>query len=115
MTEALQASLRASKTARWLALAMVSLTLLAGYYFADVMSPLKTMIIENQELDWDNNAYGLYTGAYSWFNVFFVMLIIGGIILDKAGIRLTGIVFSLVMVIGAWWSNRPRPSAALGA
>lgn len=104
MTNALQTSLRHSKTARWLALALVSLTLLAGYFFADVMSPLKTMIIENQQLGWDNNAYGLYTGAYSWFNVFFVMLIIGGIILDKAGIRLTGTAFSVVMIVGAWFN-----------
>jgi len=27
----------------------------------------------------------------------------------------TTVVVALVMVIGAWWSNRPRPSAALGA
>ncbi len=100
MNEALQNSLRESKTARWMALLLVSLTLLAGYFFADVMSPLKTMIIENQQLDWSNADYGLYTGAYSWFNVFFAMLIIGGIILDRAGIRLTGIAFSGVMIVG---------------
>jgi len=100
MTEYLQNSLRESKTARWTALALVSLTLLAGYFFADVMSPLKTMIFESQELGWSNQGYGLYTGAYSWFNVFFGMLIIGGIILDRAGIRLTGTVFSAVMILG---------------
>jgi MFS family permease len=102
MTDSIQASLRESKTARWVALLFVSLTCMAGYFFSDVMSPLKTMIIENQQLGWDNNDYGIYTGAYSWFNVFFVMLIIGGIILDKAGIRLTGVAFSVVMIIGAW-------------
>ena len=104
MINSMQNSLRESKTARWLALLFVSLTLLAGYFFADVMSPLKSMIIENQQLGWDNNDYGLYTGAYSWFNVFFVMLIIGGIILDKAGIRLTGILFSALMIVGGWFN-----------
>jgi predicted MFS family arabinose efflux permease len=102
MTKKLQNSLRESSTARWVALFFISITLLAGYFFADVMSPLKTMIIENQQLNWNNNDYGLYTGAYSWFNVFFVMLIIGGIILDKSGIRFTGISFSVVMVLGAF-------------
>ena len=104
MTETIKNSLRESKTARWLALLFVSVTLLAGYFFADVMSPLKSMIIENQQLGWDNNDYGLYTGAYSWFNVFFGMLIIGGIILDKAGVRLTGILFSAVMIVGGWFN-----------
>ena len=104
MKERVQASLRESKTARWVALLFVSLTLLAGYFFADVMSPLKTMIIQSQQLGWDNNDYGLYTGAYSWFNVFFFMLIIGGIILDRSGIRLTGIAFSGLMIVGGFFN-----------
>ncbi len=101
MTEQLQKVLSESKVARWTALLFVSITLLTGYFFADIMSPLKTMIIENKQLNWNNNDYGLYTGAYSWFNVFFLMLIIGGIILDRSGIRFTGISFSVVMIFGA--------------
>ncbi|RLD59932.1 MAG: MFS transporter [Bacteroidetes bacterium] len=89
-----------SKVARWTALILVSLTMFAGYYFADVLSPLKTMILENGKLNWSNTGYGMYTSAYSWFNVFFGMLIIGGIILDKSGIRFTGLSFSLLMVVG---------------
>ena len=101
MTEKLQKTLRDSKTARWFALLLVSFSLLTGYFFADVMSPLKSMLIENSKLDWDNEGYGLYTGAYSWFNVIFLMLIFGGIILDKKGIRFTGTGFIVVMIAGA--------------
>ncbi len=101
MTEQLKKSLRDSKTARWIALLLVSFSLLTGYYFADVLSPLKTMLIENGNLGWTNEGFGLYTGAYSWFNVFFLMLIFGGIILDRMGIRFTGTAFLVVMVIGA--------------
>lgn len=100
MTEKIQESLRDSKTARWLALLFVSLTLVAGYYFADVMSPLKTMLTENTKYAWDGNEYGFYTGAYSWL-VVLGFLILGGMLLDKSGIRFTGIMFSGVMVIGA--------------
>ena len=101
MTEFVKQTIRDSKTARWIALLLVSFSLLTGYFFADVMSPLKTMLIENAQLDWNNEGYGLYTGAYSWFNVIFLMLIFGGIILDRKGIRFTGTSFILVMVAGA--------------
>jgi MFS family permease len=101
MTEIIQKSLRESKTARWIALLLVSLSLLTGYFFADVMSPLKTMLVENPQLGWDSEGFGIYAGAYSWFNVFFLMLIFGGIILDRKGIRFTGTTFIVVMIIGA--------------
>ncbi|MEN8119371.1 MAG: MFS transporter [Bacteroidota bacterium] len=100
MTEQIQNSLRESKIARWLALLFVSLTLVAGYYFADVMSPLKSMLTENAKYAWDGNDYGFYTGAYSWL-VLLGFLILGGIVLDKSGIRFTGAMFSVIMIIGA--------------
>jgi len=100
MTEQIQNSLRESKTARWLALLFVSLTLVAGYYFADVMSPLKTMLTENPRYAWNGTEYGFFTGAYSWL-VILGFLIVGGIVLDKSGIRFTGLLFSVVMVLGA--------------
>jgi len=100
MTEQIQNSIRESKTARWLALIFVSLTLVAGYYFADVMSPLKSMLTENAKYAWDGNEYGFFTGAYSWL-VVLGFLILGGIVLDKSGIRFTGIMFSVIMIIGA--------------
>lgn len=99
-TERLQSSLRESKLARWLALLFVSLTLVAGYYFADVMSPLKSMLTENAKYAWDGNEYGFFTGAYSWL-VILGFLILGGMLLDKSGIRFTGILFSGVMLVGA--------------
>jgi len=101
MTEKLQQTLRDSKVARWIALLLVSLSLLTGYFFADVMSPLKTMLVENDTLGWNNEGYGWYAGAYSWFNVIFLMLIFGGIILDRMGIRFTGTTFIVVMIAGA--------------
>ncbi|MCI0513779.1 MFS transporter [candidate division KSB1 bacterium] len=98
MTEKFQKILSDSKTARWTALAIVAFTMFAGYYLADVMAPLQGML--EKELGWSSTDYGWYTGAYGWFNVFLFFLIIGGIILDKMGVRFSGLMAATIMVIG---------------
>lgn len=97
--ETLRTTLRDSKTARWTALAVVAFTMLCGYYLTDVMAPLKPML--EKELGWNSAEYGVFTSAYGWFNVFLLMLIFGGIILDKLGVRFTGKMATIIMVIGA--------------
>lgn len=92
-------SLRESPAARWTALSIVSFTMFCGYFIADAMSPLKPLL-ESQKL-WDNMDYSIFTSAYGWFNVFLLMLILGGILLDKTGVRFTGILSTSVMIIGA--------------
>ena len=88
MKEQIQKKLNDSKALRWSVLALVAFTMLCGYFLTDVMSPLKPML--EKELLWDSLDYGIFTSAYGWFNVFAFMLIIGGIILDKMGVRFTG-------------------------
>jgi len=92
-------SLRESPVARWTALSIVSFTMFCGYFLADAMSPLKPML--ESQLKWDNLDYGIFTSAYGWFNVFLLMLILGGILLDKTGVRFTGILSTSVMIVGA--------------
>ena len=99
MTERIRETLRDSKAARWTALLIVSFTMFAGYYFTDSMAPLKGLL--NNELTWTSTEYGFFTSAYGWFNVFLFFLIIGGIILDKMGIRFTGVMAASIMVLGA--------------
>ena len=98
MVEKIHQTLRDSKAARWTALAVVAFTMLCGYFLTDVMAPLKPML--EKELLWTNSEYGLFTSAYGWFNVFLLMLIFGGIILDKMGVRFTGLGACTLMVIG---------------
>lgn len=98
MTEAIKKSLRESKAARWTALIIVSFMMLCGYYLADVMAPLKGLL--EQQLTWTSAEYGFFTSAYGWFNVFLFFLIIGGIILDRMGVRFTGLMAALIMVLG---------------
>lgn len=99
MTAAITKSLRDSKAARWTALGIISITMFAGYMLTDIMSPLKPML--ESQLKWTSTDYGVFTSAYGWLNVFFVLLIVGGIILDKMGVRFTGLMASGIMVVGA--------------
>ena len=99
MTEQLKQKLNDSKVLRWSVLALVAFTMLCGYFLTDVMSPLKPML--EKELLWDSLDYGFFTSAYGWFNVFLLMLIFGGIILDKMGVRFTALLSGGVMLIGA--------------
>ena len=91
-------TLRDSKAARWTALAVVSFTMLCGYYLTDVMAPLKGLL--EGQLHWNSSEFGFFTSAYGWFNVFLLMLIVGGIILDKMGVRFTGLMAAIIMVVG---------------
>ena len=98
MTEVIKKSLRDSKAARWGALAVVSFTMMTGYYINYVISPLKPVLEEY--FAWTSSDFGIWNSAYGWFNVFFLMLIFAGIILDKMGVRFTGIAASLTMIVG---------------
>ncbi len=100
MNDKIQNSLRDSPKARWGALAIVSITMFCGYFFADVMAPLKPLL--EKQIGWTSSEYGFFTSAYGWFNVFLLMLIIGGIILDRMGIRFTGITAATIMALGAF-------------
>ena len=99
MVDKIQRSLRDSATARWGALVIVSITMLFGYFLTDILAPLKGLL--EGQLGWSSDDFGTFNSAYGWFNVFFFMLIIGGIILDKIGVRLTGLMATIVMVVGA--------------
>jgi MFS family permease len=102
MTAQLKESIRDSKSARWFVLITVSFLMLTGYFFTDIMSPLQGML--RDQMGWSNSSYGTFAGSYSILNVFCLMLIFGGIILDKAGIRFTGTFFVGIMIVGAFFN-----------
>ncbi len=80
------------------ALVIVAFTMMAAYYVNDVVAPLKTML--ETDLAWSSTDFGFFTGGYSFLNVFFLMLIWGGLILDRFGIRFTGKLATILMVGG---------------
>jgi len=92
-------ALNESAFVRWLVLLLVGFTLGTNYYFYDAISPLKDLLTKN--LGYSSSDYGFFISAYSFPNVFLLMAVIGGVILDKIGIRITGFAFVGFMVIGA--------------
>lgn len=99
MTELIKKKLSESKSARWFVLVLVSFTMMCMYYLTDAMAPLQQNLQTN--LHWSATDYGLFTSGYGWFNVFLLMLVFSGMILDKLGTRFTGFLAIFVMLLGA--------------
>ena len=109
MVEKLQKTLRDSAVARWTVLVLVASMMFFAYMFVDILSPLASLL--NDSLGWDQGVFGTYAAGEFLLNVF-GFLIIAGIILDKMGVRFTGLLSASLMVIGAaikfWgisWAN----------
>lgn len=98
MTQKIKQLLNDKWYARWAALILVALMMFFAYMFVDVMSPLQSLV--KTQLGWSAEAFGYYAGAEYMLNVF-GFLIIAGIILDKMGVRFTGLLSASVMLIGA--------------
>ena len=64
-----------------------------------IVSRVVYSVIQGQ--GWDSGDYGFFSGSYGLINVFLLMLFFGGLILDKFGIRFTGVMAASLMVIGA--------------
>lgn len=99
MNQLIKKKLNDSPVARWSALILISLTMFFGYMFVDVLSPLQTML--EKDLLWTPEVFGMYGSSEFFLNVFVFFLLFAGIILDKMGIRFTGILSASLMFIGA--------------
>ena len=84
--------------ARWTVLVLVASMMFFAYMFVDILSPLASLL--NDTLAWDQGVFGTYAAGEYLLNVF-GFLIIAGIILDKMGVRFTGLLSASLMVIGA--------------
>ena len=99
MTDQIVRKLRDSKFTRWGVLLLVSLAMMSGYIISDVVAPLKTLLEQAPTL-WSSTDYGIFTSGYGWLNIFLLMLIFGGMILDRMGIRFTGTMAMIIMIAG---------------
>jgi len=84
--------------ARWGVLILASFIMATNYYFYDLLAPIQDLVRIN--LGFSASDYGLVMSAYAFPNVFLAMAILGGIILDRIGIRITGFSFIFLMGIG---------------
>ncbi len=99
MVEKVQRKLNDSAVVRWTALILIALMMFFGYMLVDVMSPLQNLL-ETQR-GWTPDVFGFYGSSEFMLNVFVGFLIFAGIILDKMGVRFTGVLSASLMVIGA--------------
>ena len=97
MTEIIRHTLRESKAARWFALGLIAFTMLAAYFFVDMMAPLQSLL--EKKYAWQPDTYGFFSGSEYMLNVL-GFLILSGIILDKMGIRFTGLTAAATMLVG---------------
>ncbi len=88
-----------SATLRWGILILVGFILSVNYYFYDAFSTLKDQLMT--EFGFSNTDYGLFVSFYSIPNTFLLMAVVGGILLDRLGIRRTGFMFIFFMAFGA--------------
>ncbi len=84
---------------KWFVLILVSIVIGTNYYVYDAMSSIKAWM--QHDLGFSNQDYGFLISFYSFPNTFLLMSIVGGIILDKWGIRKTGLLFVLLCVLGS--------------
>ncbi len=98
MNEKIIQTLRDKKSVRWTALVILSFTMFAGYLFTEIISPLKPIL--ERTYGWNSADFGTVTSFYGFFNVWFVMLIIVGVLLDRFGIRISTIASVLIMIAG---------------
>lgn len=96
----LKRALNDSVITRWGVLLLISITMGVSYYFYDIFSSIKSVM--QTELNLSSTDYGLIVSFYSLLNTFLLMSVFGGIILDRWGVRKTGIVFVTLMTVGAF-------------
>jgi MFS family permease len=95
--EQIKTALNESKAARWTALFLIAFSMLAAYFFVDMLAPLQQLLEVSYK--WNPEVYGTFSGSEYYLNMF-GFLLISGIILDKFGIRFTGIASTFMMLFG---------------
>jgi MFS family permease len=88
-----------SRAYRWIVLAIMSLICFAQYYIYDSITPLGSLIKE--QLGFSGAEYGLLFSAYAVANVFLFMLLLAGVLVDKLGLKISGIVYGFLCFLGA--------------
>ena len=98
MTQTIRKNLNDHAWARWTAMVLIAMMMLFAHMFVDVISPIKELI--QVQRGWTSDIFGTYAGSEYLLNVW-GFLILAGIILDKMGIRFTGLASAITMIVGA--------------
>ncbi len=96
--EANRKTLRDSVPMRWLMLVLISMLMLSTYWFQDFFGGLKGLM--ESEMGFTSEEFGRLIGLTTIANIF-GMIIVGGVVLDKWGVRRAGLIFGALATVGA--------------
>jgi len=82
---------------RWMALLLISLGMFGNYYIYDSISPLADLL--KTQLGFSDSNIGLLNAIYSFPNI--IMVLVGGLIIDRIGTRTSVIIFTALIMLGA--------------
>jgi len=91
--------LKDSAAVRFTVLFMISILMFGTYWFQDGLGPLKGLF--ESQLGFTSSQFGLLISSTTWANLA-LMIILGGIALDRWGIRKTGIILAVIATVGAF-------------
>jgi MFS family permease len=83
---------------RWIVLIFISLAMFGNYYIYDSISPLAVALKE--QLHFSDSDLGLLQGIYSFPNI--IMVLIGGLIIDRIGTKKASLIFAFLVFLGAF-------------
>jgi len=86
-----------SKLFRWIVLLVVSVPIFGNYYVYDCIEPIADLL--SKQLHFSDKQIGLLQGIYSAPNV--IMVLIGGLIVDRIGTRRALTLFASICLVGA--------------
>jgi MFS family permease len=82
---------------RWLVLVFISLAMFGNYYVYDCVGPLAPLL--SRQAHFSDSEIGLLQAIYSFPNI--VMVLIGGIIIDRIGTKKSTLLFGVICFAGA--------------
>ena len=97
MSQTAAARLEPPKAFRWAVLVLISLAMFGNYYVYDSISPLADVL--KAQLGFSDANIGLLNAIYSFPNI--VMVLVGGIIIDRIGTRRATLLFGVLCFAGA--------------
>lgn len=86
-----------SNLLRWIVLLFISLAMFGNYYIYDSISPLADLL--KSQLGFSDANIGLLNAIYSFPNI--IMVLVGGIIIDRIGTRKSVLIFTFLIMLGA--------------
>jgi MFS family permease len=82
---------------RWAVLVVISLAMFGNYYVYDAISPIADLL--RDQLGFSDSQIGWLNAIYSLPNI--IMVLVGGIIIDRIGVKKATVLFGVLCLIGA--------------